>query len=129
MTGTFEIAFDFDVVEGGGPEAGDPVALVGVRYTVDGENIVDPDSPAYTKDYIPDLLGKWLDYVRSLRRGDARTFEFTEYSTIQFGLTPTDGRVEVAVTGRHCDDIDRTYVVDLEQLGREVVDATERYRE
>lgn len=131
MIGKFKICFNFDYVEEEQLGTDDPVALVGVRYTVDGTNIISSESARdeYATDYLPNLLRKWLYYVRSLRDGEVRTFEFTEYSTTQFRLIPDGNEVEIAVTERHSDEVDARYRVDLIQLGMETVDATDRYCE
>ena len=105
-------------------------ALVGVRYTVNGNGIVPLNSPETTcsRDSLPHLLRKWLHYVRSLHTGEKRTFEYTEYLDVQFDLTPIDNCIQLAVTKRHRDEIFGTYELELEQMAHEIVDATERYR-
>jgi hypothetical protein len=129
MTGTFEIAFGLEGVEG--QPARTPTVLVGVRYTVDGRDIVPDDSTEtpYTKDYLPDCLRKWLHYIVSLDDGEEQTFEFTEYSDIQFHLQPSGSDITLTVTRRHSDESLGSYPVDLEQMAAEIVDATVRYRE
>lgn len=125
----FAVDFDFQEIES--QAADDPTTLLGVRYTIGGEDIVPDDDTGtpYTRDYLPDLLRKWLHYVRSLSEGEERTFEFTEYSDVQFRLRPDGDTVELTVTKRHRDTTFGTYVLDLEQLAEELLEATARYRE
>ena len=129
MTGTFKIEFDMEGVKT--QPAGTPTALVGVRYTVDGRDLVPDDGTEtpYTRDYVPNLLRKWLHYVVSLNDGEERMFEFTEYSDIQFHMRPNGSDITLTVTKRHSDESLGSYRLDLNQMAGEIVDATARCRE
>lgn len=74
-------------------------------------------------------MRKWLHYVISLDDSEERTFEFTEYSDIQFRLQPDGCDVELTVTRPHHDESLGVYVLDLKQLAGDLVESTARYRE
>jgi len=123
----FSIKFHFDDVNGPSPD--DPVVLVGIQYTIGGENIIPSgeSGTSYRNDYLPMALHQWLNYVQILDHGEECTFEFTEYSSIQFQMSPQNEYINLSVTKRHQDGIIGSYKVSIDQLAHECTDATERY--
>ena len=121
------IELDFDDVHGPSPD--DPVVLVGVQYTIGGENIIPSreSGTSYKNDYFPMALRQWLNCVQILDHGEECTFEFTEYSSIQFQMSPQNEYINLSVTKRHQDGIMESHKLSIDQLSRECVDATERY--
>ena len=123
----YSIEFDFDDVNGPSPD--DPVVLVGVRYTVGGEDIIPSgkSGTSYKNDYLPMALRQWLNCIQVLDHGEEHTFEFAEYSDVQFQMNPRGEYVDLSVTKRHQDEIIESHKLCIDQLARECVDATERY--
>ena len=123
----FLIKFYFDDVNGPSPD--DPVVLVGIQYTIGGENIIPSgeSGTSYRNDYLPMALHQWLNHVQILDHGEECTFEFTEYSSIQFQMSPQNKYINLSVTKRHQDGIIKSHKLSIDQLSRECVDATERY--
>ena len=123
----YSIEFDFDDVNG--PSPSDPVVLVGMRYTTGGEDIIPPreSSTPYKNDYLPMALRQWLNCVQILDHDEECTFEFAEYSIIQFQMDPRDDHINLSVTERHKDEIIDSYKVSIDRLARECINATERY--
>jgi len=123
----FSIKFYFDDVNGPSPD--DPVVLIGIRYTIGGENIIPPrkSGTSYKNDYLPMALRQWLNCVQALDHGEEHTFEFAEYSIIQFQMNPRNRVINLSVTERHKDEIIDSYKVSIDQLARECIDATKRY--
>jgi len=123
----FSIKFYFDDVNGAFQD--NPVVLVGIQYTIGGENIIPPrkSDTSYKKDYLPMTLRQWLNCVQILDHGEECTFEFAEYSSIQFQMDPRDDYINLSVTERRQDEIIESHKLSIDQLSRECVDATERY--
>lgn len=93
MTKRFTVDFNFEGAVDASQPPTDPVVSVGVRYLVDGENILlsEEDGPSYLADYLPNTLRKWLNYVEFVNAGETRTFEFTDYNGPQIVLSPENG--------------------------------------
>ena len=123
----FSIKFYFDDVHGLSPD--NPVVLVGIQYTIGGENIIPPrkSDTSYKKDYLPMALRQWLNCVQILDHGEERTFEFAELTSIQFQMNRRNEVINLSVTERFKDETIDSYEVSIDQLARECIDATERY--
>ena len=124
-----ELSIEFDFGDVDGPSPDDPVVLVGMRYTTGGEDIIPSreSGTSYKNDYLPMALRQWLNCVQILDHGEECTFEFAEYSSIQFQMNPRNKVINLSVTERHKDEIIDSYKVSIDQLARECIDATERY--
>lgn len=131
MTGQFAMDINFDDLDETGLRENDPTLLVGIRYLVDGENILRPetDEPRYVPDYFPFALKKWLRYIRSVSRGKAGTYKFTEDSVFEFLLEPDENCMMVTVVENDIDEIRSTHRMDIKQFAGTIIDAADQYHD